>query len=39
MTLQAVYKHLRVLEDAGLVEPAAGPQPGGRCTWRLRSST
>ena len=23
MTLQAVYKHLRVLEDAGLVSPAA----------------
>jgi DNA-binding transcriptional ArsR family regulator len=27
MTLQAVYKHLRVLEDAGLVSRPAGPQP------------
>src|ERR1700724_2279790 len=27
MTLQAVYKHLRVLEDAGLVSPPRGPQP------------
>ena len=27
MTLQAVYKHLRVLEDAGLVSRAHGPQP------------
>ena len=24
MSLQAVYKHLKVLEDAGVVEPAAG---------------
>ncbi|MEU4366767.1 ArsR/SmtB family transcription factor [Micromonospora chersina] len=27
MTLQAVYKHLRVLEDAGLVSRPKGPQP------------
>ncbi|MEU8198208.1 metalloregulator ArsR/SmtB family transcription factor [Microbispora amethystogenes] len=27
MTLQAVYKHLRVLEDAGLVSRPSGPQP------------
>jgi len=27
MTLQAVYKHLRVLEDAGLVTRPHGPQP------------
>ena len=27
MTLQAIYKHLRVLEDAGLVSRPAGPQP------------
>ena len=27
MTLQAVYKHLRVLEDAGLVCRPPGPQP------------
>lgn len=27
MTLQAVYKHLRVLEDAGLVTRPRGPQP------------
>lgn len=27
MTLQAVYKHLRVLEHAGLVSRPPGPQP------------
>ena len=27
MSLQAVYKHLRVLEDAGLVSRSRGPQP------------
>jgi DNA-binding transcriptional ArsR family regulator len=27
MSLQAVYKHLRVLEDAGLVSRPRGPQP------------
>jgi DNA-binding transcriptional ArsR family regulator len=27
MTLQAVYKHLRVLVDAGLVSRPPGPQP------------
>ncbi len=27
MSLQAVYKHLRVLEDAGVVSRPAGPQP------------
>ena len=27
MTLQAVYKHLRVLEGAGLVSRPPGPQP------------
>ncbi|HWH01199.1 MAG TPA: metalloregulator ArsR/SmtB family transcription factor [Pilimelia sp.] len=27
MSVQAVYKHLRVLEEAGLVSRAPGPQP------------
>ncbi len=27
MTLQAVYKHLRVLEEAGVVSRSTGPQP------------
>src|SRR6201989_3052616 len=27
MTLQAVYKHLKVLEDAGVVSRPEGPQP------------
>ena len=27
MSLQAVYKHLKVLEDAGLVTRSPGPQP------------
>ncbi|MDH2428771.1 metalloregulator ArsR/SmtB family transcription factor [Sphaerisporangium sp. TRM90804] len=27
MTLQAVYKHLRVLENAGIVSRPPGPQP------------
>jgi len=27
MSLQAVYKHLRVLEDAGVVSRPRGPQP------------
>jgi DNA-binding transcriptional ArsR family regulator len=27
MTLQAVYKHVRVLEEAGLVTRPPGPQP------------
>ncbi|GAB3835475.1 ArsR/SmtB family transcription factor [Dactylosporangium cerinum] len=27
MSLQAVYKHLRVLEDAGLVSRPSAPQP------------
>jgi DNA-binding transcriptional ArsR family regulator len=27
MTLQAVYKHLRVLEEAGVVSRPTGPQP------------
>src|SRR3712207_6800500 len=27
MSLQAVYKHLRVLEDAGVVSRPPGPQP------------
>jgi len=27
MTLQAIYKHLRVLEEAGVVSRATGPQP------------
>ena len=27
MTLQAVYKHLRILENAGLVSRPPGPQP------------
>ena len=33
MTLRAVYKHLRVLEDAGLVNRPMGRSPG-RCGWR-----
>jgi DNA-binding transcriptional ArsR family regulator len=31
MSLQAVYKHLRVLEDAGLVSRPPGPQPRPVC--------
>jgi DNA-binding transcriptional ArsR family regulator len=27
MTVQAIYKHLRVMEDAGLVSRPQGPQP------------
>jgi DNA-binding transcriptional ArsR family regulator len=27
MTLQAIYKHLRVLEEAGVVSRSPGPQP------------
>ena len=27
MTLQAIYKHLRVLEEAGMVSRPPGPQP------------
>ena len=27
LTLQAVYKHLKVLEDAGVVSRSPGPQP------------
>ena len=27
MTLQAIYKHLKVLEDAGVVSRPPGPQP------------
>jgi DNA-binding transcriptional ArsR family regulator len=27
MTLQAIYKHLRVLEEAGVVSRSTGPQP------------
>jgi DNA-binding transcriptional ArsR family regulator len=27
MSLQAVYKHLRVLEEAGVVSRSSGPQP------------
>jgi len=27
MTLQAVYKHLRILEEAGVVSRPPGPQP------------
>jgi DNA-binding transcriptional ArsR family regulator len=27
MSLQAVYKHLKVLEDAGVVSRPPGPQP------------
>ena len=27
MSLQAVYKHLKVLEDAGIVSRQPGPQP------------
>ena len=38
MSLQAVYKHLRVLEDAGLVSRREDRSPG-RCAWRSRPST
>ena len=38
MSLQAVYKHLRVLEDAGLVAGREDRSPG-RCAWRSRPST
>jgi DNA-binding transcriptional ArsR family regulator len=31
MSLQAVYKHLKVLEDAGLVTRPPGPQPRKIC--------
>jgi DNA-binding transcriptional ArsR family regulator len=31
MSLQAIYKHLRVLEDAGLVTRPPGPQPRKIC--------
>ena len=31
MSLQAVYKHLKVLEDAGLVSRPPGPQPRKIC--------
>jgi DNA-binding transcriptional ArsR family regulator len=27
LTLQAIYKHLRVLEEAGVVSRSSGPQP------------
>ena len=27
MSLQAIYKHLRVLEEAGVVSRSSGPQP------------
>ena len=39
VTLQAVYKHLKVLEDAGLVSRPQAAAIGARSTWRLRSST
>lgn len=35
MSLQAVYKHLRVLEEAGMVSRRPGPQPR---TVRLEAS-
>ena len=38
VSVQAVSKHLQVLERAGLVTRAATPS-AGRCTWRRRSST
>ncbi len=38
VSLQAVSKHLKVLEDAGLVA-AAARRSGARCTSRPRSST
>ena len=38
MSLQAVYKHLRVLEDAGLVSRPPDRSPG-RCAWRYRPWT
>ena len=39
MTLQAVYKHLRVLEDAGLVGPAAWAAARAGATGDQVSST
>ena len=38
MSLQAVYKHLRVLEDAGLAAGRVG-RSRGRCAWRSRPWT
>jgi DNA-binding transcriptional ArsR family regulator len=36
MSLQAVYKHLRVLEDSSAGRPGRSPV---RCAWRSRPST
>ena len=38
LTLQAIYKHLKVLEDAGVVSRRPGHSLG-RCGWKLRFST
>ena len=38
VSLQAVSKHLKVLEEAGLVSGAARPS-AVRCTWKRRCST
>jgi len=38
ITVQAISKHLRVLEDAGL-SAGARTRSVGRCTWRRRCST
>jgi DNA-binding transcriptional ArsR family regulator len=38
VTLQAVSKHLKVLEDAGLVSRSRRLN-AARCTWRRRSSS
>ena len=38
MTLQAISKHVKVLEEAGLV-PAARTPSAGPCTWTQRYST
>ena len=39
VSVQAVSKHLKVLEDAGLVTPHAARPSDGRCTWKQRCST
>ena len=38
VSVQAISKHLKVLEQAGLVSRSAGGT-AARCTWRRRSST
>ena len=39
VSLQAVSKHLKVLEEAGLVTRTPGGAAPARCTWKPRCST